>query len=134
MKDASPSFPTESPTSSLESLISGRDHEAALLLQAVGHNNIVVRPAEVSTRTQLGICQGKACMKRDASVLLEVAQLEVVRGGSQVEVAPCKCLGRCKVGPAVSMRVPGQKRVVLTGVCTEMLPAMLQHSEVGASC
>ena len=122
---------TEVPAVASRAVYSGRDLEAAALLQAVGGNNIVTRPAEYPARTRLAICQGKACMKRGAAALLEVAQTEGGMG-VRVEVATCKCLNKCKEGPTVSLRASGQKPVVLTGVSSEMLPSILGRSPVDA--
>lgn len=49
------------------------------------------------------VCQGKACMAKGALQVLQAAS-HATAASPGIEVIPCKCLGKCKQGPAVRLR------------------------------
>ena len=55
-----------------------------------------------------------------------------------MDLEPRSLRGRCKEGPAVSVRAPGGERITLTGVSAGMLPSILRRSvaevEVQQAC
>jgi (2Fe-2S) ferredoxin len=63
----------------------------------------------------VAVCQGGKCQRQGAAaVLQQVAQLA---GGSEgVQVAACKCLGRCGKAPALKVKQEGQPCAVYTQV------------------
>jgi len=73
------------------------------------------------------VCTGKHCAARGAGAVLR-AMSGLADGGSGVDVAPCRCLGRCGKGPNVNVAMlPGQAEPVeLTGVHPARLRAAVE--------
>lgn len=46
-------------------------------------------------------------------------------GSDTVEVLPCKCLGKCKQGPAMRFRTEGASPTTYTKVVAEQVPGLL---------
>lgn len=71
-----------------------------------------VEAAEIASRLPDGafmsVCQGKTCSRRGAAQILEDLK---VQSGSRLQVAPCNCLDKCKMGPNVQIEVNGERRV-----------------------
>lgn len=63
------------------------------------------------------VCQGGACRKRGADALLQ-AFAEAALDSPTVEVAGCKCLGRCKAGAMVRLDADGAEAGALHHACT----------------
>lgn len=63
----------------------------------------------------ISVCQGSKCQGQGAvQVLQQVSQLG--SRSEQVEVMPCKCLGRCGKAPAMRVKAAGQPCAVYTHV------------------
>lgn len=87
---------------------------AVLERPALGQQEAAVCAPATSGR--VAVCMGGACRKRGAGALLlafSEAAAAVGPTASSVEVAPCKCLGKCKMGPAIEMEVPGAEAPAL---------------------
>lgn len=55
------------------------------------------------------VCQGKACVKRGSTQLLEELSSQAESG---VELMPCKCLDTCKTGPNIEVSFDAETRIV----------------------
>ena len=67
-------------------------------------------PSSSGTSTcQVLVCQGRKCQANGALGVLQAASAVV--GASSVDVMPCKCLGKCKLG--VAMKVVASDEVQL---------------------
>ena len=72
------------------------------------------------------VCQGSKCQAKGAGAVLRgVAQLSA--GSPGVEVVPCKCLGRCKVGPAMRVKHDGRACSIYTELVPSQLPEVFRH-------
>ena len=74
------------------------------------------RPAStvaIPAAATVSVCQGKDCMKQGAGKLL---QYVVSTAGPEIDVVPCKCLGKCEQAPNVRVQVPEQKSVLHTQI------------------
>lgn len=80
-------------------------------------------PAAAAQRQQLKVCMGKSCKKRGSVGLLAAAQSAAV--GTDVDVQPCKCLDKCKMGPNVQLKSEGSKKQIKTGVQVWDLPELV---------
>lgn len=96
-------------------------------------SNIVAMMPPPAAR--VAVCQGKSCAKRGAVELLQQAT-SATSGVPGVQVAPCKCLGKCKQGPAVRVRTGKEKPVMLTHAADDggrQLAQLLQQAAAQAS-
>jgi (2Fe-2S) ferredoxin len=75
-------------------------------------------PQQYTTTGRVLVCQGKACMRKGALQVLQAAS-HATAAAPGVEVLPCKCLGKCKQGPAMRVRTEQQQRSTLA---TELEP------------
>lgn len=66
-------------------------------------------PLQYTTTGRVLVCQGKACMRKGALQVLQAAS-HATAASPGVEVLPCKCLGKCKQGPAMRVRTEQQQR------------------------
>ncbi|KAF8068390.1 Ataxin-3-like protein [Scenedesmus sp. PABB004] len=85
-------------------------------------------PAALPGAGRVLVCQGKACAARGGRAVLAAAA-HAAAASPGVEVVPCKCLGRCKAGPAVRVRsdaAPGC--TLLTEVSPRELPDVLDDA------
>lgn len=55
------------------------------------------------------VCQGKACVRKGALQVLQAVS-HVTAASPGIEVLPCKCLGKCKQGPAMRVRTEEQQQ------------------------
>ena len=67
-----------------------------------------VAPAAV-----ISVCQGKSCQKQGSAKLLHYIQ---ATAGDELDVVPCKCLGKCEQGPNLRVSLPEQKPVLHTSL------------------
>jgi (2Fe-2S) ferredoxin len=75
-------------------------------------------PQQYAATGRVLVCQGKACMRKGAlQVLQAVSHATATSPG--LEVLPCKCLGKCKQGPAMRVRTEQQQR---SSLITEIEP------------
>lgn len=94
-----------------------------------------------ATTGRVAVCMGGACRKRGAGTLLAAfSEAAAVAGpaAAGVEVTSCKCLGKCKMGPAVELEAPGAEAPALhLGVDDLVVPDLwdsyfgVQASEAG---
>jgi (2Fe-2S) ferredoxin len=75
-------------------------------------------PQQYTTTGRVLVCQGKACMRKGALQVLQAAS-HATAASPEVEVLPCKCLGKCKQGPAMRIRTEQQER---SSLVTEIEP------------
>lgn len=107
----------EAASSTATSPAAGRDTNSSSSSQqsdavaAAPRSNIVTAPAPAAARVE--VCQGKSCAKRGAVDLLRQASAAGA-GVPGVQVSGCKCLGKCKQGPAVRVRAGRERPTVLT--------------------
>lgn len=76
------------------------------------------RPQQYTTTGRVLVCQGKACLRKGALQVLQAVS-HATAASPGVEVLPCKCLGKCKQGPAMRVRTEGQQR---SSLVTEVEP------------
>ena len=62
-------------------------------------------PAAYEAAGRVLVCQGKACTARGGQAVLAAAA-HAAAASPGIEVVPCKCMGRCKQGPALRLRSP----------------------------
>lgn len=60
-------------------------------------------PQPLEGKGRILVCQGKACMGKGALQVLQAAS-HATAASPGIDVIPCKCLGKCKQGPAVRLR------------------------------
>jgi (2Fe-2S) ferredoxin len=75
-------------------------------------------PQQYATTGRVLVCQGKACMRKGALQVLQAVS-HATAASLGVEVLPCKCLGKCKQGPAMRVRTEQQQR---SSLITEIEP------------
>lgn len=106
-------------SSTATSTAAGRDADSSNSSQHLNtiaadpRSNIVTAPVPPAARVE--VCQGKSCAKRGAADLLRQASAAGA-GRPGVQVSGCKCLGKCKQGPAVRVRSGRERPTVLTQV------------------
>jgi (2Fe-2S) ferredoxin len=84
-------------------------------------------PREYESTGRLLVCQGKACMAKGALQVLQAAS-HAVSASPGMEVLPCKCVGKCKQGPAIRVRRDQQPgSAVLTELSPVEVPAALDQ-------
>lgn len=89
---------------------------------AIDFDNASYLPRHYESSGRVMVCQGSKCKAQGALGILQAASSVV--GQSAVEVLPCKCLGKCSLGPV--MRVKGE------GEVKGLLHLQLKPTEVGA--
>lgn len=82
-------------------------------------------PRSYEVQGRVLVCQGSKCRAKGALGVLQA--VSAVAGGSDnVQVLPCKCLGKCKEGAVVRVKQDGSpKCAVYTQVSPQQVPAML---------
>eukprot|EP00775_Hariotina_reticulata_P008214 gene8214-8406_t len=84
-------------------------------------------PQQYASTGRLLVCQGKACMAKGALQVLQAAS-HAVSASPGMEVLPCKCVGKCKQGPAMRVRSDKQPgSAVLTELTPVEVPAALDQ-------
>ena len=81
----------------------GRQSASALPVSSAG-----AVPAAV-----ISVCQGKSCEKQGSAKLLHYIKASA---GDELDVVPCKCLGKCEQGPTLRVSLPQQKPVLHTSL------------------
>ncbi|KAL3140026.1 hypothetical protein ABBQ38_004309 [Trebouxia sp. C0009 RCD-2024] len=61
----------------------------------------------------VSVCQGKSCQEQGSAKLLHYIQ---ATAGAELDVVPCKCLGKCEQGPNLRVSLPEQKPVLHTSL------------------
>ena len=61
----------------------------------------------------VSVCQGKSCQKQGSAKLLHYIQ---ATAGDELDIVPCKCLGKCEQGPNLRVSLPEQKPVLHTSL------------------
>lgn len=91
-------------------------------------------PQQYSTTGRILVCQGKACMAKGGLQVIQAAS-HAAAGSTSIEVIPCKCLGKCKQGPAMRLRGEQPGCTLLTQVSPLEVPeAVEQVFGSGSSC
>lgn len=72
-------------------------------------------PQQYSSTGRILVCQGKSCMAKGGLSVLRAAS-HAAAASPGIEVLPCKCLGKCKQGPALRMRAQQPGCTLLTQV------------------
>ncbi|MEW5305412.1 MAG: hypothetical protein WDW38_011311 [Sanguina aurantia] len=63
------------------------------------------------------VCTGSKCMDRGADEVLDAVTSARNAAGSMAQVVSCKCLGKCKMGPAMRVKPSdGTRSILHTGV------------------
>ena len=76
---------------------------------------------------QVAVCTGKSCQKRGSGAVL--TEFQAATAGTSIGVTACgKCMGHCKLGPAVRATAPDGKVTIVTGVTTGVAPAVLANT------
>eukprot|EP00879_Flechtneria_rotunda_P000193 GHRR01000265.1.p1 GENE.GHRR01000265.1~~GHRR01000265.1.p1 ORF type:complete len:262 (+),score=39.38 GHRR01000265.1:189-974(+) len=71
------------------------------------------------------VCQGKACMRKGGLQVLQAASHAASKSPA-LEVLPCKCLGKCKQGPAMRMRTDQEPGCpIVTDVDASVVPDLV---------
>jgi (2Fe-2S) ferredoxin len=78
-------------------------------------------PQQYQATGRILVCQGKACMNKGGLGVLQAAS-HAASASPGIEVLPCKCLGKCKQGPALRMRTQQPGCTVLTRVSPLEVP------------
>ncbi|WIA10631.1 hypothetical protein OEZ85_010813 [Tetradesmus obliquus] len=78
-------------------------------------------PQQYNATGRILVCQGKACMNKGALGVLQAAS-HAAAASPGIEVLPCKCLGKCKQGPALRMRTQQPGCTLLTQVSPLEVP------------
>lgn len=83
---------------------------------AQGSQHAAVLPTS-STATApaavISVCQGSSCQEKGGVKLLNYIK---DAAGAEIDVIPCKCLGKCEQAANLRVRLPEQKPVLHTGV------------------
>jgi (2Fe-2S) ferredoxin len=78
-------------------------------------------PQQYSATGRILVCQGKNCMNKGGLGVLQAAS-HAAAASPGIEVLPCKCLGKCKQGPALRMRTQQPGCTLLTQVSPLEVP------------
>ena len=78
------------------------------IASAMPASSSAVAPAAV-----ISVCQGKSCQKQGSAKLLQYIK---ATAGNELDVVPCKCLGKCDQGPNLRVSLPEQKPVLHTSL------------------
>jgi (2Fe-2S) ferredoxin len=78
-------------------------------------------PQQFNATGRILVCQGKACMNKGALGVLQAAS-HAAAASPNIEVLPCKCLGKCKQGPALRMRTQQPGCTLMTQVSPLEVP------------
>lgn len=87
-------------------------------------------PRDYEVPGRILVCQGSKCQKLGALGVLQAVSA-VTAGSDAVQVLPCKCLGKCKEGPALRVKpeaAPGalpSKGALYTRLTPDQVPAIL---------
>lgn len=67
--------------------------------------------------SRIMVCTGSKCMDRGADEVLDAVTSARNTSGSMAQVVSCKCLGKCKMGPAMRVKPSdGTRSILHTGV------------------
>ncbi|DBB06262.1 hypothetical protein WJX77_009096 [Trebouxia sp. C0004] len=92
------------------------------LASAVPRASTAAAPAAV-----ISVCQGSSCQEEGSEKLLEYIKKTA---GAELNVVPCKCLGKCEQAPNLRVRVPDQKPVLHSNVQnSKEVKAILQDTK-----
>lgn len=61
----------------------------------------------------VSVCQGKSCQEQGSAKLLHYIQ---ATAGDELDIVPCKCLGKCEQAPNLRVSLPQQKPVLHTSL------------------
>ncbi len=61
----------------------------------------------------ISVCQGSSCQEQGSEKLLDYVKKTA---GAELDVVPCKCLGKCEQAPNLRVRLPQQKPVLRTSL------------------
>ena len=89
-------------------LVSDMPQQGGQLASATPASKSGVAPAAV-----ISVCQGKSCQKQGSAKLLHYIQ---ATAGAELNVVPCKCLGKCEQGPNMRVSLPQQKPILHTSL------------------
>lgn len=101
----------------------GRDFlQGGQLASAVPRASTAAAPAAV-----ISVCQGGSCQEEGSEKLLEYIKKTA---GAELDVVPCKCLGKCEQAPNLRVKVPDQKPVLHSNVQnSKEVKAILQDTK-----
>jgi len=92
------------------------------LASAVPRASTAAAPAAV-----ISVCQGGSCQEEGSEKLLDYIKKTA---GAELDVVPCKCLGKCEQAPNLRVRVPNQKPVMHSNVQnSKEVKAILQDTK-----
>ncbi len=92
------------------------------LASAVPMASTAAAPAAV-----ISVCQGGSCQEEGSEKLLDYIKKTA---GAELDVVPCKCLGKCEQAPNLRVRVPDQKPVLHSNVQnSKEVKAILQDTK-----
>lgn len=83
-------------------------------------------PQQYSNTGRILVCQGKACMSKGALPILQAAS-HAASASPGIEIIPCKCLGKCKQGPAMRLRNQQPGCMLLTEVSPLDVPGAVEQ-------
>lgn len=76
-------------------------------------SNLPASSSGAAPAAVVSVCQGKSCQKEGSAKLLRYIQ---ATAGAELDVVPCKCLGKCEEGPNLRVSLPEQKAVLHTSL------------------
>ena len=83
-------------------------------------------PAAYPTAGRVVVCQGSKCLSKGGlAVLQEVSR--VTSSSPNIEVLPCKCLGKCKQGAAVRVKTANGTTALYTQMGAERVLEVVDH-------
>ena len=85
-------------------------------LPELGGQSASATPASssaIAPAAVISVCQGKSCQKQGSAKLLHYIK---ATAGNELDVVPCKCLGKCDQGPNLRVSLPEQKPVLHTSL------------------
>jgi (2Fe-2S) ferredoxin len=84
-------------------------------------------PQMYSGTGRILVCQGKACTAKGGLQVIQAAS-HAAAASPSIEVIPCKCLGKCKQGPAMRLRSEQPGCILLTQVSPLEVPEALEQA------
>ena len=72
-----------------------------------------VSSSGVAPAAVISVCQGKSCQEQGSAKLLHYIQ---ATAGDELDIVPCKCLGKCEQGPNLRVSLPERKPVLHTSL------------------
>lgn len=114
------------PISDADTRIRSSQLAAELLSQLELPNLDDPAPEYVGTGRVL-VCQGSKCQREGALGVLQTVSA-LTRASDGIDVLPCKCLGKCKQGAAMSVKKEGSRPAVYTQVKPSEVQSMLSSN------